>query len=129
LATSLASSLDVDYHVTVSARRLLFPKHNLEMSEVHTVSTSFEPRDWRFPIIDYALHDILPDNPKEAIAIKRMAEHFHYNVELKTLFRRTRDGLLHRCLAGREAQEVLQQAHDGICGAHQPGPRLHDRIQ
>jgi len=35
LAISLASSFDIDYHVTVSTRRLLFPKHNLEIQEVH----------------------------------------------------------------------------------------------
>ena len=70
LATSLASSVDIDYHVTLSSRRLLFPKHNLEINEVHTAQAGFEPRDWRFPLIDYVLHDILPDDPKEAVSMR-----------------------------------------------------------
>ncbi|XP_020263088.1 uncharacterized protein LOC109839069 [Asparagus officinalis] len=27
-----------------------------------------------------------------------------------------------------EAKEALKEAHDGICGAHQPGPKLWDRL-
>ena len=64
------------------------------------------------------LYNILPDNPKEDVSVRRMSEHFHYNTELKTLYHRSCDGLLDRCLAGREAQEVLKEAHDGMCGAH-----------
>ena len=33
-----------------------------------------------------------------------------------------------RCLSNSEAQEVLKEAHDGICGAYQPGLKLKDRL-
>jgi len=42
----------------------------LETNEVHATSTGFEFRDWQFSIIDYALHDKLPDDPKEAVSIR-----------------------------------------------------------
>jgi len=84
----------------------------------------FEPRDWRFSLIDYALHDILSDDPKEASSIRRRSLHFYYDLIVKTLYRRSYDGILLRCLPNLEAQEVLKEAHDGICRAHQQGPKL-----
>jgi len=41
----------------------------LETNEVHVTSIEFEPRDWQFLLIEYALHDILLDDPKEAASI------------------------------------------------------------
>jgi len=29
----------------------------------------------------------------------------------------------------KEAQEALSEAHDGMCEAHQPGPKLGDRLR
>jgi len=70
LATILALPIDTTYHFTVATRRLVCPKHVLETNEVHVTSIDFEPRDWRFSFIDYALYDILPDDPKEAASIR-----------------------------------------------------------
>ena len=70
LAATLALPADRNHHLTVDTRHLFYLKYGLEVSEVHTTSTNFEPRDWRFPIIDYALHKILPDDPREAVSIQ-----------------------------------------------------------
>jgi len=70
LAATLALPIDTTYHLMVAARRLICPKHVLKTNEVHATSLSFEPRDWRFSFIDYTLHDILPDDPKEASSIR-----------------------------------------------------------
>jgi len=69
LAATLALPINTTYHLTVVAQRLFCPRYVLETNEVHAASTGFEPRDWQFSIIDYALHDILPDDPKEATSI------------------------------------------------------------
>jgi len=66
----LALPIDTTYHLTVTTRHLICPKHVLKIKEVHITSTDFEPRDWRFSLVDYALHDILPDDPKEAVSIR-----------------------------------------------------------
>ena len=42
--------------------------------------------------IDYALYDILPDDPKEVAAIRRKAYKFYYNAITRTLYRRSQDG-------------------------------------
>jgi len=64
LAATLALPIDTTYHLTVATRHLICSKHVLKIKEVHSILTYFEPRDWRFSLIDYILHDILPDDPK-----------------------------------------------------------------
>jgi len=75
------------------------------------------------------LYGILPDDPKEATAIRRKAPRFYYNMITPTLYRRSHDGILLCCLSYKEAQEALKEAHDGMCGAYQSGPKLRDRLQ
>jgi len=63
----------------------------------------FEPRDWQFPLIDYVLYDILPDDPKEAASIRQRSLHFYYDPIVKTLYRRSYDGILLHFLSNSEA--------------------------
>jgi len=128
LAITLALPADTEYHLTVETRHLVCSKHMLRTREVYNVSTDLEPRDWRFPLIDYALHGLLPDDPKEAASVRRRSLRFYYDSTLKTLYRRSYDGVLLLCLSHSEAQEALKEAHDGICRAHQPGLKLKDRL-
>jgi len=128
LAATLALPIDTTYLLTVATRRLVCPKHMLETNEVHIISIDFEPRDWLFLLIDYALHDILSDDPKEAASIRRRSLRFYYDPMVKTLYRRSYDGIFLHCLSNSEAQEVLKETHDGICEAHQSGPKLKDRL-
>ena len=87
--------------VVVASRDLYCPKFSLEEVEnmVNTmemleVSTGSEPRDWRFPYIDFVLYVILPDDPKEAAAVKRKSPRFYYNAINRTLYQRSYDGIL-----------------------------------
>ena len=70
LVATLALLADTAYRLTVATRHLFCSKYGLEVSEVHITSTNFEPRGWRFPIINYTLHGMLPDDPKEAVSIR-----------------------------------------------------------
>jgi len=74
------------------------------------------------------LYGILPDDPKEVAAIRRKTNKFYYNAITRTLYRRSQDRILLRCLSQKEAQEALKEAHNGMCGAHQSGPKLGDRL-
>jgi len=69
LVATLALPIDTTYNLTVATRHLVCPKHVLKTKEVHVTSIDFEPKDWRFSLIDYALHGILLDDPKEAASI------------------------------------------------------------
>ena len=115
-AATLALLIDTTYHLTVATRQLVCPKHVLETKEVLVTSIDFEPKDWRLPLIDYALHGILPNDPKEAASIRRRSLRFYYDPIIKTLYRRSYDDILLHCLSNSEAQEVLKEAHDSATG-------------
>jgi len=139
LAASLALSAGVVEKILVDSHDLYCPRFTFEdhqkptgdcqVKEALETSTGSELRDWRFPYIDYALYDILPDDPKEEVAIRRKAPKFYYNATTRTLYQRSHDGILLRCLSQKEAQEVLKEAHDDMCGAHQLGLKLGDRLR
>ena len=67
IAATLALPINTTYHLTVDTRHLVCPKHVLEAKEVHITSMGFELRDWRFSLIDYALHDTLSDDLKRRL--------------------------------------------------------------
>jgi len=87
LATMLALPIDAKYYLIVTTRHLVCSKHMLRTKEVYNISTDLEPRDWQFSFNDYALHGLLPDDPKEAASIRRRSLHFYYDPTQKTLYR------------------------------------------
>ena len=128
LAATLNLPADNNYHLMVATHHLFCLKYDLEVSEVHTISTDFKLRDWRFSIIDYVLHDILFDDPRDVVSVRRRSTRFYDDAVIKTLYRHSYGGILLRCLSSSEAQEVIKEAHDGICGAYQPDLKLKDRL-
>jgi len=138
LATSLALPAGAKERVLIYSHDLYYYKFALEDSKTprgdHQVkkvletSTSLKPRDWQFPYIDFVLYGILPDDPKEVAAIRRKAPWFYYNAITWTLYRRSYDEILLRYLSHKKAHEALKEAHDGMCGTHQPGAKLKDRL-
>ncbi|KAF7144347.1 hypothetical protein RHSIM_Rhsim05G0165800 [Rhododendron simsii] len=80
-------------------------------------------RNWRQPFIDYLQHGKLPDDSHRRTDMKRRAPRF---ISYKdTLYRQSFEGLFLHCLGENEAKQALEEAHSGICGAHQSGPKLH----
>ena len=59
--------------------------------------------------------------------MKRRAPHFIYFKD--TLYKRSFDGVFLHCLDNKEISRALQEAHSGICGAHQSGANLHFQIK
>ncbi|XP_070014852.1 uncharacterized protein [Nicotiana sylvestris] len=80
-------------------------KHLVAVSEV-------EKEEWRQPIIDHLCYGILPENPRRRTEIRRRAPHFLYYKD--TLYRRSFEGVLLRCLGEEEALQALQEAHSGL---------------
>jgi len=48
---------------------------------------------------------------------------------MRTLYRRSYDGILLRCFSPKEAHEARKEAHDDMCEAQQPGPNLEDQLR
>ena len=114
LAASLALPAGTVEKILVHSHDLYCPRIALEDhqeptgdcqgKEVLESSAGPEPRDWRFPYIDYILYGILPEDTKEAAAIRRKAPKFYYNAITRTLYHRSHDGIL---LAQRPSTLVL----------------------
>ncbi|XP_070025982.1 uncharacterized protein [Nicotiana sylvestris] len=86
-----------------------------------------EKEEWRQPIIDYLCYGILPKNPRRRTKIRHRVPRFLYYKD--TLYKRSFEGVLLRCLGEDDALQALQEAHSGVCGSHQSGPKLHFHIK
>ncbi|CAM8984212.1 unnamed protein product [Rhodiola kirilowii] len=130
LAANLALGAEETMSIPVCNRWVVPPleenEENMESSNV-VYAYEIEREDWRQPIINFLDHQKLPTDPRHKAEIRRRAPRFiHYK---GTLYRRSFLGQWLRCLSEEEAVEVMQEAHAGICGAHQSGPKLYDRIK
>ncbi|XP_024164333.1 uncharacterized protein LOC112171367 [Rosa chinensis] len=83
--------------------------------------------DWRYPLIDYLKRNKLSNDPKQRSDIRRRVSRFFYYKD--TLYRRSFDGFLLRCLGKEEVAKAIEEAHSGVCGAHQSGPKLHFQVK
>ncbi|XP_070004796.1 uncharacterized protein [Nicotiana sylvestris] len=83
--------------------------------------------DCRQTMIYYLCYGILPENPRRKTEIRRRAPRFLYYKD--TLYQRSFEGVLLRCLGEDEATQAMQEAHSGVCGSHQSGPKFHFHIK
>ncbi|KAG9458863.1 hypothetical protein H6P81_003371 [Aristolochia fimbriata] len=99
-----------------------------EEEEINLVSVyAIEEEDWRQQFLDYLEHKKLPEELKARSYVQRVAPKFClFN---NTLYRRSYDCILLRCVSKEEGQALLSEAHGGICGAHQAGPKLHLQVK
>ena len=117
LAASLTLLKDETIHVPLCHKWVLPPSPILRQQEVNATSVfTIDSEDWRQPLIDYLEQRKLPDELKHRTEIRRRAPRFIYYKE--TLYRRSFDGALFGCLRGEEANQAIEEAHFGICGAH-----------
>ena len=84
-----------------------------EEVEVMRVSTE---KSWMDPILSYIRDVILPEDRKQARKLKSRAT--RYTLLDEVLYRRGFTLPLLRCLDNEEANYVLREIHEGICGNH-----------
>ncbi|KAK4409608.1 hypothetical protein Sango_0033800 [Sesamum angolense] len=100
----------------------------LQEEENHVTEVfEVEEEDWRQPLVDYLKYGKLPNDLRRRTDTRWRATRFIYYKG--TLYRRSFDGLFLRCLNDNEKVQAMEEAHSGICGAHQSGPKLHFRIK
>jgi len=132
---SLAASMSINpcqtMDVHVEERRVLpvlAEEENILSTSAMTIDTcEIEMGDWRTPFLDYLLHGYLPLDSSQRSRIRKRS--INYTCINDTLYRRSCDGILLRCLAGGEIIEALKEVHSGVCGAHQSGPKLHYQLK
>ena len=71
---------------------------------------------WMDPIWDYLLNGILPSDPKEAS--KRRARSARFALLRGTLYKRGFSTPLLKCIGEEDANYVLREVQEGICGNH-----------
>ena len=112
-------------------KRWVLPPITLDKDEdieANVVSIlEIDEKDWRQPLIDYLQHGKLSFDLRHKAKVKCRAPRFIYFKD--TLYRCLFDGVFLRCLDNEEASRALQEAHFGICGAHQSGAKLHFQIK
>ncbi|XP_055826301.1 uncharacterized protein LOC129894655 [Solanum dulcamara] len=102
----------------------------LKEQPAHYLYVKEEPdkRPWYFDIKNYLKIKTYLDNAifNQKKAIRRMANNFFLSGE--TLYRRTPNMGLHRCVDAVEAMKLLEQIHVGVCGSHMNGLTLAKKI-
>ena len=71
---------------------------------------------WMDPIWDYLLNGILPSDPKEASKLRAMSAKF--SLLRGTLYKRGFSTPLLKFIGEEDANYVLREVHEGICGNH-----------
>ncbi|XP_015159093.1 uncharacterized protein [Solanum tuberosum] len=120
--------------VLISPERLIFPFSFVpgetcsnNAADHHITVRVVGDKDWRKPLIQYLEHGRLLGDPRIRADIKRRAPRFIFHEGI--LLCRSYEGLFLQCLDKEEAQQIMEEAHSGTCGAHQSGPKLHFHIR
>jgi hypothetical protein len=74
--------------------------------------------DWRIPLVHYL------ENLGHIANRKVRRQALKYGMLDNTLYRRTIDGLLLKCLGSDQAKITMGEVHEGICGTHQSAHKM-----
>ncbi|KAK9050039.1 hypothetical protein SSX86_030992 [Deinandra increscens subsp. villosa] len=94
----------------------------VELLEVPTVNLKLTADvqiyegSWMWPIIKYLTKGELPDDKEQARQVR--VNSLQYQMQDDILYRRSFLGPLLRCLLPSEAEWVVREVHEGICGIH-----------
>ncbi|XP_076931050.1 uncharacterized protein LOC143596069 [Bidens hawaiensis] len=92
---------------------------SIPQNQVLVIQTGVE--SWMTPIIAYLSSGILPIEKAAAQKIKHKA--LNYQMNDGVLYQRSFMGPLLRCVDAEDANYLIREVHEGICGLH-AGPRI-----
>ena len=97
----------------IPVEHLLEPSININSEEIFSVMTT---PSWMDPIWDYLLNGTLPSDPKEASKLRARLARFA--LLRGTLYKRGFSAPLLKCIGKVDANYVLREEHEGVCGNH-----------
>ena len=109
----LAPTPQEDFDRQVLVEHLMEPSVDVNSDKVLPVMTA---PSWMDPIWDYLLNGILPSDPKEASKLRARSARFA--LLQGTLYKRGFSTPLLKCIGDEDANYVLREVHEGICGNH-----------
>jgi ribonuclease HI len=132
VAKELSEGGEGDITITIENRKPLASKKEEEETmcpdslEALTVDVN---EDWREPFIAYLIrgNEALPTEKSAREQIRKRALRFAY--VNNTLYRRSADTMWLKCVSSQEAKHLIKEVHEGMCGAHEAGPKMCHRIK
>ena len=109
----LATASQEDLNKQTPVEHLAEPSIDLYDEEVCPVM--FEP-SWMDPIWDYLIDGLLPNDPKEASKLRTRSTRF--TIHKGSLYKRGFFTPILKCIAGKDADYVLREVHEGVCENH-----------
>ena len=109
----LAKASQEDLSKLTPVKYLAEPSIDLYGEEVTPIES--EP-SWMDPIWDYLIDRRLPYDPKEASKIRTRSTRFTNHKG--SLYKRGFFTPILKCIAGKDADYVLREVHEGVCGNH-----------
>nr|XP_043625708.1 uncharacterized protein LOC122597141 [Erigeron canadensis] len=107
-------------HLTKEVLVETLQKSSIE-EEVVVAPVQEEEQTWMTPIIEYLTSGLLPAGKEEARKIRIKAP--QYSLRDEGLYRKSYLGPLLKCVGPNQARAIIQEIHQGCCGAH-AGPRM-----
>ena len=109
----LATALQKDLDRRIQFEHLSEPSININSEEILLVMTA---SSWMDPIWDYLLNGTLPNDPNEASKLRARLARFA--LLQGTLYKRGFSAPLLKCIGKEDANHILREVHEGICGNH-----------
>ncbi|XP_021807646.1 uncharacterized protein LOC110751480 [Prunus avium] len=122
----IASGIQIQEHQserTIKVQKRSLPSILTRGMNLEINTNEVQAGDWRKPLIDYLT------NPSPRVSRKTKYHATKFLVMNGDLFRRTKEGILLRCLGPKESMRVMGEIHEGSCGAHQSGKKMRWLIQ
>ncbi|XP_016168410.1 uncharacterized protein LOC107627305 [Arachis ipaensis] len=94
--------------------------------ELNTILSITHVHDWRTPFLEYIKTGAVPKEESNLPLFRRRAS--FYTVIGNTLYRRGYSQPLLKCISKDEAEEIMAETHEGVCGNHIGGRALAAKI-
>ncbi|XP_017984348.1 PREDICTED: uncharacterized protein LOC18587011 [Theobroma cacao] len=103
---------------------------NLRECPTHcsSVKEEVDGKLWYHDIVHYLKFQQYPkqNSENDKKIIRRLAMNFFLDGDI--LYKRSRDQVLLRCVDSAEARRIVEEVHEGICGAHASGHMLAKQV-
>ncbi|XP_016164417.1 uncharacterized protein LOC107606929 [Arachis ipaensis] len=119
--SKLATTRPQSHMPTLS--QLTLDKPSFEFNSMLSIT---QEKDWRTPFLEYIKTGIIPTDEQNQKLFRRRAS--YYTIVRDNLYRRGFSQPLLRCISKDEAETVMAETHEGICGNHIGGRALSAKI-
>ena len=109
----LAIASQEDLNKLTPVEHLSEPSVDLNSEEVSPIMSKSSCMD---PIWDYLIEGLLPNDPKEASKLRSKSARL--TIYQGALYKRGFFTPILKCIAGGDADYVLIEVHEGVCGTH-----------